>query len=483
MSDLKRSLGLWSAVSIVVGSIIGAGIFMRPASMAARLGSPYMLILVWIVAGAVSFIGAMIFAELGSLFPETGGPYIYLQKIYGDFIAFLYGWSASMVINTTALASIAFVAAQYLGFFIHLPRFAPAVETAVKLHLPFVADIYPLENFGVKSTAAAILGFLTLLNYYSTRQSNALQFLATALKMAALLLLVVGLLFTGKGETANFIINSPDFHPTGWLLPAAFMAATSGAFSSYDGWYNVNMVAGEIENPRRNLSRSLLIGLGACIAIYVLTTLAYIYIIPVNKMAGSPLVAADAMQKGWGTAAAGLVSALIIVSTFGATNSNFLANIRVLFAMGEGGQFFPGIGRVHPRFGTPGNAAILMGIISIAFVYSGSFDILADMFVFLSWIFYGLAGLGLFLLRKKMPALHRPFRVKGYPLLPLVFLAFTAFYLVTTLYNDISAYIDGKSPLIQSVFGLLLTAAGIPFYWYFTRRSPASRQKNNKPIR
>jgi APA family basic amino acid/polyamine antiporter len=188
------------------------------------------------------------------------------------------------------------------------------------------------------------------------------------------------------------------------------------------------------------------------------------------------------MQKIGGTAA-GLVSALIIVSTFGATNSNFLANIRVLFAMGEGGQFFSGIGRVHPRFGTPGNAAILMGVISIAFVYSGSFDILADMFVFLSWIFYGLAGLGLFLLRKKMPALDRPFRVKGYPFLPLVFLAFTAFYLVTTLYNDISAYSGGKSPLIQSVFGLLLTATGIPFYWYFNRRSPASRRKRNKPIR
>ena len=466
-NTLKRSLGLWSAVSIVIGSIIGAGIFMRPASMAARLGSPYLLLVVWLVAGGVSILGAMIFAELGTMFPDTGGPYVYFQKSYGDFTAFIYGWSASMVINTTALASMAYVAAQYLGFFVHLPRFDPAVEASIKLHLPFVADIYPLQDFGVRVTAAAILLLLTGLNYYSTRQSNALQVVATAVKAAALVLLIGGLLFTGKGHAVNFITNSPDFHPTRFLFLAAFMAATSGAFSSYDGWYNLNMIAGEVENPHRNIHRSLLIGVGACIGIYSLTTLAYIYVIPVGQMAHSSLVAADAMEKVLGVAAAGLVSTLIVISAFGATNSNLLANIRVLFAMGEKGDFFAWSGRVHPRFGTPGNAAILMGVISILFVFSGSFDILADMFVFLSWIFYGLTGVGLFILRRRMPDIPRPYRVKGYPVLPAIFVLFTAVYLVITLYNDISAYNSGRSPIIQSVFGLLLTATGIPFYLYF----------------
>ncbi|HLZ87842.1 MAG TPA: amino acid permease, partial [Puia sp.] len=439
--------------------------------------SPYMLLLVWVVAGAVSLLGAMIYAELGTMFPDTGGPYIYLQKTYGDFTAFIYGWSASVVINTTALASMAFVAAQYIGFFVHLPRFDPAVEASIKLHLPFVADIYPLENFGVKSTAAAILLGLTVLNYCSTKQSNIVQLLATALKTLALVLLIGGLLFTGKGNTANFVTNSPDFHPQNILfLLAAFMAATSGAFSSYDGWYNLNMVAGEIENPGRNISRSLLIGLGSCIGIYALVTLAYIYVIPVGQMAHSSLVAADAMEKVLGVAAAGFVSVLIVISAFGATNANFLANIRVLFAMGEGGDFFAWGGRVHPRYGTPGNAAVFMGVISIGFVYSGSFDILADMFVFLSWIFYGLTAVGLFILRKRMPDHPRPFRVKGYPILPAIFIAFAAFYLVTTIYNDISGYNSGKSPIIESVFGLLLTATGIPFYLYFQRQ----KRKNEK---
>ena len=469
--QLKKSIGLWSATSLVIGSIIGAGIFMRPASMAERLGSPVMLFVVWILAGGVTLIGAMIYAELGATFPDTGGPYVYLQKAYGGFTAFIYGWSAYLVINTAALASMAFVCAQYLGYFVHMPRFDPTVEASIKLHLPFVADIYPLKDFGVKATAGTIIVLLTVLNYCSTRQSNAFQVVSTALKTAAILLLIAGLFFTGKGHVVNFVTNSPDFHPTNWLLFAAFMAATSGAFSSYDGWYNINMVAGEIENPARNISRSLFIGIGACIAIYSLTTLAYIYVIPVGEMAHSPLVAADAMERVLGVAAAGLVSALIVISTLGCCNANLLANIRIIFAMGEEGSFFAWTGKIHPRFGTPGNAAIFMGFISLLFVFTGSFDILADMFVFLSWIFYGLTAVGLFILRKKSPDIVRPFRAKGYPFLPLLFIAFTFFYLVTTIYNDVVAYNSGKAPIINSVFGLLLTATGIPFYLYFQRKS------------
>ena len=467
---LKRSIGLWSGVSLVIGSIIGAGIFMRPASMAERLGSPYMLFLVWIIAGFISTIGATIYAELGTMFPDTGGPYVYLQKIYGDFPAFLFGWASNIVINTTSIASMAFVAAQYLGFFVHLPRFGPGVETSIRLHIPFVADIYPLENIGVKAVAAGLLAILITVNYCSTRGGNGLQVLATAVKTLALVLLIGGLLFSGKGHLANFVTNSPDFHPGGWLLVIGFMAATSGAFSSYDGWYNINMVAGELENPQKNISRSLLIGVGACIGIYLLTTVAYNYILPVEKMAHSPLVAADAMGAVFGHAAAGLVSALIFLAAFGCAQANLLAPSRIVFKTAQEGGFFAFTGKVHPRFGTPGNAVIFMGVISILFVFSGSFDILADMFVFLSWIFYGLTGVGFFLLRYRMPDAPRPWRARGYPLLPALFVAFTVFYLVVTLYTDIHNYATGKSPIIQSVFGLLLTATGIPFYLYFQRQ-------------
>jgi len=473
---LKKSLGLGSAVSLVIGSIIGAGIFMRPASMAERLGSPTLLFLVWIVAGFISIIGATIYAELGTMFPDTGGPYVYLQKIYGDWVAFLFGWASNIVINTTSIASMAFVAAQYLGFFVHLPRLDPTTELSVKLHIPFVADIYPLQDIGVKLVAAGLLAVLVVVNYCSTRGGNGLQVLATTVKTLALLLLIGGLLFTGKGHVANFVTNSPEWHPGGWLVLVAFMAATSGAFSSYDGWYNINMVAGELENPQKNISRSLLIGVGACIAIYLLTTVAYTYVLPVGKMAHSPLVAADAMEAVLGHAAAGLVSALIVLTAFGCAQANLLAPSRIVFKTAQEGGFFAWTGKVHPRFGTPGNAVIFMGVISILFVFSGSFDLLADMFVFLSWIFYGLTAVGFFLLRRRMPEAPRPWRAKGYPWLPGFFVLFTAFYLIATLYNDVANFRAGRSPMIQSVFGLLLTATGIPFYLYFQRQ----KRKNAK---
>jgi APA family basic amino acid/polyamine antiporter len=468
--SLKKSIGLWSAVSLVIGSVIGSGIFMRPATMAGQLGSPLLLLGVWLIGGIVSLFGAMIYAELGAMYPETGGPYIYLKEIYGEFIAFIYGWSTMAVINTAAIASIAFVCGNYAEYFVHLPRFSPAIEHALKWHIPYLADIYPLENFGVKGLSILILLVLTIVNYLSTRWGNSIQFVATLLKALALVLVIGGILLSGKGHAANFVTNAPDFHAHVFLIFVAVMAATSGAFSSYDGWYNINMVAGEVINPQRNLSKSLFIGLGACIAIYLLVNLAYLYVLPVGVMAGSSMVAADAMEKALGVSGAGAVAGLIIVSAFGATQNNLLTNARIVFAMGEGRAFFPWTGRVHPRWGTPGNSMIVMGVWSILFVLSGSFDVLADIFVFMSWVFYGLTAIGLFILRRKSPDLPRPYKAWGYPLAPLAFIIFTLFYLGTTLYNDITAYSNGKSPIINSVLGLLLTATGIPFYWYFQRQ-------------
>ncbi|HXB94266.1 MAG TPA: amino acid permease, partial [Puia sp.] len=253
--QLKKNIGLWSAVSLVIGGVIGAGIFMRPASMAERLGSPVLLLVVWLVGGAISILGAMIYAELGTMFPDTGGPYVYLQKTYGDFTAFLYGWSTMAVINTAAIASIAFVCAQYIGFFVHLPRLDPSVEHSLKLHIPFLADIYPLENFGLKTLTSLVIVVIIVINYLSTRYGNIIQFITTFVKTLALVLLVGGILLSGKGHVSNFVTDSPGFHPGTLLLLVGFMGAVSGAFSSYDGWNNLNMVAGEIENPQRNISR------------------------------------------------------------------------------------------------------------------------------------------------------------------------------------------------------------------------------------
>jgi APA family basic amino acid/polyamine antiporter len=469
-NQLQKTMGLWSATSMVIGSIIGAGIFMRPATMAGQLGSPTLMLTVWVIAGVVSLFGAMIYAELGVMYPETGGPYRYLQEMYGDLPAFLYGWSSLMVINTASLASFAFVCADYAGWFVHLPRFTAGTEHLIKWHIPFLADIYPLENFGTKSLAIFILLLLTIVNYRTLRGGNAIQLIATLLKALALILVIGGILLSGKGHPANFITNAPGFQPQPWLIFTAVMAATSGAFSTYDGWYTINMMSGEVINPQRNISRSLFLGLGACIGIYLLANLAYLYVLPVSVMAHSTLVAADAVNTVLGNSGAALAAGLIIICCFGAAQNNFIATARITFFMGQTGDFFAWTGRVQPKYGTPGNAMIIMGVWSMLFILSGSFDIMADMFVFMSWVFYGLTAIGLFILRRKRPDLPRPYSVGGYPWLPLLFILFTLFYLGTTIYNDITAYSTGKAPIINSVFGLALTAAGIPFYWYFQRQ-------------
>ncbi|MBS1600129.1 MAG: amino acid permease [Bacteroidetes bacterium] len=467
--ELKKSIGLWSAISIVVGSVVGSSIFMKPATMAAQLGSPVLLIVVWLVSGIMSLFGGMVFAELGSMYPETGGEYIYLQKSYNDFIAFLYGWSTIAVINTAAIAAVAFVCAEYLNYFFHFPNFTEATELSIKLHIPMIGNIFPLQNFGVKIVSSFIIFGLMIVNYLSVRSGNAIQFIATALKILAIVLLIFGILFSGAGSAKNLITNAKDFHLTGWSLVGAMMAATTGAFACYDGWVNINSVAGEIKNPEKNITKSLVVGLAICIAVYILVNLAYMYVLPLDIMSKSPLVASDATKVALGIAGGGFIALLIIISCFGATNINLLTNARVVFAMGADGNFFRWTGKVHPRFQTPGNAVFLIGAWSIVLVFSGSFDILADMFVFMSWIFYGLTAIGVFILRKKFPNANRPYKVFGYPTVPLIFIIFTLFYVIVILYNDINNYLNGQSPIINSVFGILLTLIGVPLYRYLRK--------------
>jgi APA family basic amino acid/polyamine antiporter len=469
--QLAKTIGLWSAITLVIGSVIGSNIFMKPATMAAQLSSPYMIIIVWVVAGVVSMFGAMAYAELGTMFPETGGQYVYLRYAFGDLVAYLYGWGSIAVVNTAAIAAIGFVFASYTEYFIPLPHFMEATEQSIVLHIPLLGDIFPLQNFGVKVLAILMILFLTLVNYISVRSSNAIQFIATVLKVAVILILVLGILFSGKGDVKNFTTNAPDFNLSGWKLLGAFMAATTGAFAAYDGWNNLNMVAGEIKNPQRNITRSLIMGLWICIIIYVVVTLSYMYVLPIEAMAQSKLVASDAISIVLGNIGGGVIAGLIVVSTFGATNANLLANTRVVFAMGETKTFFPAVAKVHPKFKTPGNAVLILGIWSSLLVLSGSFDLLADMFVFVSWVFYGLVILGLFILRRKMPDAKRPYKAWGYPVIPAIFLLFTTVYIITTLRTDINNYVEGKSSIINSVFGLILTAIGVPLFYYFKRKN------------
>lgn len=468
--QLQRKLGLWACISIVVGSVIGSGIFMKPATMAAQTGSPLLLVAVWVIAGIVSLFGGMINAEIGTILPKTGGQYVYFRHMYGEFFAFLYGWAAFIVINTAAIASIAFVFAQYTEYFVVLPRFSKALETSVSLPLPLIGSIYPLANFGVKCLSILLILLFTWINYRSVKAGGAVQVFFSMLKVVALVILVIAIFLPGNGSTTHFFRVSANYDSSVWSVITGFVAAASGALAAYDGWNNLGFVAGEINDPRRNIPRGLLIGLSICILMYVLTTLAYLYALPIDKMSTSSLLASDALTASIGVLGGGFIALLVMVSTSGATNGNILPCARITFAMAHERNFFSWAGKVHPNFNTPGNALWLQGVWASMFVLSGSFDMLTDMFVFITWIFYGFAAYGIFILRKKMPDVERPYKVWGYPVVPIVFILFSGFYVGVTLYNEVSAFRAGNAVFINSGFGLLLTLLGVPFYWHFKRK-------------
>jgi APA family basic amino acid/polyamine antiporter len=468
---LTPTLGLWTSISLVIGGIIGSGIFMKPAIMAHQLGSPELLVLIWIVAGIITLFGALSNAEVAAMMPETGGQFIFFRHMYGEFIAFLYGWAAFAVFNTAGVASIAYVLGTYIEYFITLPKFSIATEKNIFLDIPFIGSIYPLENFGVKSVTILIVFFLSFVNYRSTRFGGNIQVVFTALKVLAIVIIIGGIFSSENGHAVNFFKDSAVIDPHGWALVGGIVAALAGAFWAYDGWNNITFVAGEIKDPQSNIPKSIFIGIVVCIVIYSLISLAYLYVLPIDLIANSKLVAAEAAEVVFGTIGGALIAFIVIISTFGTTNGNILATARVSFAMAQEKSFFQWVGKVHPRFNTPGNALLLHGGYTSFLVLSGSFDMLTDMLIFVSWLFYGLSAAGVFILRYKMPNAQRPYKVWGYPIVPGVFVLFTVFFLGMTLASDIRLFIEGKTVIINSLFGLLLTALGIPLYWYFTRSS------------
>lgn len=445
---------------------------MKPALMASQLGSPQLLLLVWVGAGLLTLIGALTNAEIASMITATGGQYIFFQKIYGNFVAYIYGWAIFSVIQTGSIASIAYIFSTYMEYFTQLPRLAPEMEQAVVLHLPFIGSIFPLQNLGVKVLTMLLICSMTYINYLGVRFGGLIAGVLTTMKVVAMALLILASFVFGTGSAANFVTSAPNA-PHGMNIVFLVVMATAGAFWTYDGWNNITYIAGEVKEPSRTIPRGLLLGMLIVIGVYVSINLAYLYILPVETMAKSKLVASDVATAIFGSSGGAIIAACVILSTFGTTNGTILASARVYFAMAREKMFFSSIGNVHPRFHTPANALFLQAFWSCVLVLSGTFDMLTDMLIFVTWIFYALGAYGVFVLRKKMPDTPRPYKVWGYPFVPAIFVLFAAVYVVITLYNDVSAYMNNTSPLINSVFGLFLVATGLPFYYYFQRKKQA----------
>ena len=481
-TGLSRELGLIAAIACGVGSVIGSGIFKKPGLMATQLGSPELLILIWIVAGIVTLFGALSIAEISGMFRDPGGQYIYFNKGYNRFVGYLYGWATFIVIQTGSIAAIAYVFADSLGYFVQFPRL-PAAWEQWSLSIPFVGEMTPLKFIGLKLTTIALIVFLTGLNYLGVKLGSAVTVVFSALKVAIIVAITVLACTLGHGSIAHLTQSPAGSGAAGSSsLFLMIVMATAGAVWAYDGWINVTYMSGEIKNVQRNLPRAMAIAVFIVIAVYVLVNIAYLYIIPIDEMAqkyraaetsgGSYIVAIDVAGSFLGRWGGAAIAVAIMVSTFGAVNGTTMMSARIYFAMAREGLFFRRIGEVHPRFRTPGNSLLLQGVWASVLVLSGTFDQLTDMLIFVTWIFYALAAVSVFTLRKRMADTPRPYKVWGYPATPIIFIAFASIYVVFTLYTDILNYRNGTSPLINSLMGLVWVALGIPGYlwWSFTGR-------------
>ncbi len=438
---------------LVAGSMIGSGIFRKPATMAGQLGSPELLLLVWVLAGIVTFIGALTNAEIAGMFDATGGQFIYFRHMYGDFTAYMYGWSIFAVIQTGSQAGIAYAFAEYLGYFVRWPE-APQWLQSLALHLPMIGDLHPFRELGTKLTAIACIAFLTGVNYFGVRFGGALQTVVTSVKIGVILLLSGGLFVFGHGTPANpgaAVASSP----AAGNLVAMIGLALSGAFWAYDGWNNVTFVSGEIRDAQRNVPRALLFGTLLVMAVYILANAAFLHVLPIGIMKDSPLVAATAADVVFGPAGATIVSIAVIISTYGALNGSILTTSRVYWAMARERLFFLPLGRTHARYATPHVSLMVQGLWASMLVMSGTFDSITDSAMFAAWLTYMLGALGVYRLRRTMPDAPRRYRVWGYPVVPAVFVIFSGLFLVNSIMSNTQ----------NAMMGLALIALGVPVYW------------------
>jgi APA family basic amino acid/polyamine antiporter len=449
--ELKRALGLWSAAAIVVGTVIGSGIFLVPQEMVVNVGSPAMVFVVWIFGALLSLAGALTYAELAAAMPEAGGEYVYLREAYGPFWSFVYAWTQMWVAKSGSVATLA------TAFFVYLANFNPALEAVfLVIPLPVGPDFGPLEmRYGQLLAIAVILG-LGIVNYLGVKIGGDVQVAVTIVKVG-LIVGIIGIgLGSGVGTTANY---GTATQATGGV--AGFFAALVAALWAYDGWNNVSMVASEIHAPQRNLPRALIAGTLAVVVIYLLTNAAYFYVLSASEVGKNERVAAEMMRQVLGNAGAGAVSIAAMISIFAALNGSILTGSRVPYAAARDGLFFQAFAQVHPAYRTPGISILALSGWSALIVLSGRYRQLFTYVIFSSWILYGMATASVLVLRRKRPDLERPYRTLGYPVVPVLFVMVAAALILSTL---------RQSPR-ESFMGLGLILAGLPFYFHWKKRN------------
>ncbi len=452
--ELKRELSPWAASSIVIGTVIGSGIFLVPHDMILRVGKPGWVFVVWIFGGLLTLAGALSYAELAAAIPEAGGEYAYLREAYGPLWGFLYSWTQMFVAKSGSIAAFA------TGFFYYLTNFFPSLDGVFyRLPLPLGPHGTPLDFRWGQLLAIGLIAALAWLNYFGAKLGGEVQIAVTAIKVV----LIAGIIVAGLGFGSPHAPGPAGAVPLTPLTASGFFAALVAALWAYDGWNNVAMVASEVRDPQRNLPRALIGGTLAVIAIYLLANAAYFRVLSPEAVGANPRVAGEMMRRILGAAGAGGVSIAAMISIFAALNGSILSGSRVPYAAARQGYFFSPIARVNRKHRTPGVSILALSAWSALLVLSGSYSQLFTYVIFASWILYGMTAAAVIVLRIKKPDLPRPYRTMGYPVVPILFVLVAGVFVVSTLWD---------SPR-ESLTGITLILLGLPFYAYWSSRRSA----------
>ena len=444
---LDRQLGLFDSTMMMVGIVIGSGIYLTTGIMAQSLPSVSLLLLAWIFGGLITLIGALIYAELGVAMPEAGGQYVYLREAYGPLAGFLYGWITFLVYLCGSIAALGVAFAEYFG------SFFPSLSTKTYL---ISTDYFSLSMGQV--VAVVMIISLSGINYIGVAFGKFIQNIFTVIKIGTILVFIVLGFTIGRVSSIEFSINPMNFNLSQVLI--SFGIVMVAVFWTFDGWNNINFIAGEIRNPKRNLPLALVMGTVLVSLLYLLANVIYFKALPVNEMVGKVTIAESASSALFGTTTTGLLSIAILISIFGALNGTIFVGARVYYAMAKDGHFFEKVAAIHPRFRTPAFAIVIQAVWASVLALTGTFERLLTYVIFVAIIFWIAAAASVFTLRKKYPDIPRPYKTWGYPLVPIIFIVASGGILINTLF---------ESP-VESIVGLGFIAIGIPVYYYWKRK-------------
>ena len=443
---LDRQLGLFDSTMMVIGIVIGSGIFMTTGLMADALPSASLILIVWLLGGLQMLAGALTYAELGAAMPKAGGQYVYLREAYGSLPAFLFGWVAFIAYLTGTNAAIAVAVAEHLG------SFYPSISTH---NIVIGFDYFSIS--GGQIFAISLILILSFINYLGILFGKWIQNVFTILKIGSILFFALAGLFISTGNHIDFSIN-PTSMSIGSILTGMGIALVAVTWT-VGGWEYVTFAAGEIKNPKKNLPLALIIGTVVILVLYIMINIAYLKVLPMDSLIGELKVGEATAKSLYGPGIAGAFVVVVIISMFGSLNGNILVGPRISYAMAKDKLFFSKAADVHPKFHTPGNAIMIQGFWAAVLVLSGTFEEIITLVVFVNFMMWIAASSTVFVLRKKQPELERPYKVWGYPYVPAFFIIFSSAIMINTFF---------ESPQ-QSLMGIGLTLLGIPAYLYWKK--------------